>query len=109
MGTITGEEVESKQLDYKPKWWFIVVLIITLSIQALHGGYGNGTYNRIRFILLEKYKWDAGQRSLYEGLISSLFVLGLTVGRLFGAWFTQKGRKRLLLTSAGIALAAIAI
>jgi len=44
---------------------------------------------------------------LFEGLISSLLVLGITIGRLFGAKFVQRGRKLCLLMSIFISLVAI--
>lgn len=84
-------------------------LIIMLSIQSLHAGYAMGTYNRIRLILKARYRWSQEERNLYEGLISSLLIMGITIGRLFGAWYVQKGRKKCLLTSAFVGIVAITI
>ena len=72
---------------YRPNWWFISFLIVMLSVQSIHSGYAMGTYNRIGNMLEARYHWTIEQRNLYEGLISSLLVLGITFGRLYGAKF----------------------
>jgi len=92
---------------YFPNWCFIAFLLTMLSIQGVQTGYAQGTYNRIGPILVVQYAWTPAQKTLFEGLISSLLVLGITIGRLFGAKFVNKGRKLCLLVSIFISLAAI--
>jgi MFS family permease len=103
------QPVVPSDFKYHPNWCFIAFLLTMLSIQGVQTGYAQGTYNRIGPILVVQYGWTTQQQQVFEGLISSLLVLGITVGRLFGAKFVNRGRKLCLLTSILISLAAIGV
>jgi len=96
-------------LKYQPKWWFIIFLIFMLSVQSLHSGYGMGTWNRIGPMLRLKYGWTPGERKFYESFVTSFLIAGIVLGRFFGAWFVQKGRKTCLLTACFVGIVAICI
>ena len=96
------------QSDLRPNTPFLFCLTLNLWVCCWQAGFGLAGNNIIGDILSDQMGWGANN-ALYNTIISSVGVAGLTLGSLLAGLITTNGRRRALMQSNCIVLVATAL
>lgn len=91
---IGSTDATKASADIVPTLAYLHFYVFVCGLGALQTGWAITGNTQTAPVFIVKFGWDDDEQKIYNTLISSVSILGIAIGSLFGGLAVQKGRRR---------------